>query len=325
MSRSASRKHIRIVRAVPKLPARRRDTHKGDYGRVLVVGGSRGMIGAPALTANAALRSGAGLVTIACPESIQQAVAVLCPCATTIPLPEARDGRIDVARAMKAIDASGVSGAPARPDALAAGPGLSRGNAAWDRAWRGLLHTFSAERHVPVVIDADGLNALAAADIEAGTWRTAPTGAVLTPHPGEMARLCGIDTNEVQRRREELAVRLSRSAGANGEVVTLLKGAGTIVTDGTRLYRNTTGNPGMATGGTGDVLTGIIAALIGQGLARFEAAVLGAHLHGLAGDLAAREKTQTSMTALDVLAHLPQAIMTHQKSRAVSPARRRRA
>lgn len=316
----------RVVSKLPKLPSRETDAHKGDFGRVLVIGGSRGMIGAPALTANAALRSGAGLVTIACPESIYQSVAMLCPCATTIPLPETPNGQIDPKRAIQAIDESRMLGHPARPSVVAAGPGLGRGNVRFDGAWRELVAEFAVQRNIPMVLDADGLNAMPTLDL-AGD---ASTGAdwsnlALTPHPGEMARLCNTTAADVQSRRKEIIVAAARSANAlahrasnegsdakdkgaaTNSCTILLKGAGTLVCDGSRIYTNKTGNPGMATGGSGDVLTGIIAALIGQGMTPFDAAALGAHVHGLAGDMIVEKTSPLSLMATDLIAFLPHA------------------
>ncbi|HPF38354.1 MAG TPA: NAD(P)H-hydrate dehydratase [Phycisphaerae bacterium] len=305
----------RVISKLPKLPSRETDAHKGDFGRVLVIGGSRGMIGAPALTANAALRVGAGLVTIACPESIYQSVAVLCPCATTIPLPETPKGQLDPVRALKVIDEARSFGAPARPSVVAAGPGLGRGNVRFDQSWRSLIHAFAVERQVPVVLDADGLNAMPTilpTDGEKVAWDW--SNLTLTPHPGEFARLCGTTAGDVQSRRRELLIAAARAVNARDDdapdmrCVILLKGAGTLVCDGDRITENKTGNPGMATGGSGDVLTGVIAGLIAQGLAPFDAAILGAHIHGKAGDLAGAELTQQGMIATDILAALPRAI-----------------
>ncbi len=314
------------VSSIPKLPSRKPDAHKGNFGRVLIIGGSRGMIGAPALTANAALRSGAGLVTIACPESIYLAVATLCPCATTIPLPEDANGRLDPTRAIQAIDESHMLGHPARPTVIAAGTGLGRGNVRFDHAWRKLIAEFAVNRNIPIVLDADGINAMPTLDLKddkppESNW----SNLMLTPHPGEMARLCNTTAADVQSRRREIVVAAARRANLQNSTeanksggaadkktaaagcTILLKGAGTLVCDGSRIYTNKTGNPGMATGGSGDVLTGIIAALIGQGMPPFDAAVLGAHVHGLAGDLTARVTTLTSMIATDLIAALPRA------------------
>ncbi len=151
---------------------------------------------------------------------------------------------------------------------------------------------------MPLVLDADGLYAL---EQQTDHLRSRPAPSILTPHPGEFARLLGTDTTTVQSQRQDLAVRFA----AEHSVVLVLKGHGTIVTDGRRVYHNTTGNPGMATGGTGDVLTGLIAALLGQGLEPFAAAQLGVHLHGLAGDLARDEVGEVSLIASDLLDYLP--------------------
>lgn len=300
---------MKRVSKLPNLPPRRRDAHKGDFGRVLIIGGSTGMIGAPALAANAALRSGAGLVTVACPAPIQPFVAILCPCATTIPLPADRDGRLNPREALSVLWQHGVLADDRRVSAIAIGPGLSLGNDRWSRdvvkLMRGLCDV------APLVIDADALNAIAATHDEGepiiGLHRC-----VLTPHPGECARLLHTTTKAVQSDRPASAATLvallnhqTRDAERN---VVVLKGAGTLITNGLRHRINRTGNPGMATGGTGDVLTGTIASLIGQGLALFDAASLGAHLHGLAGDLAAREKGLHGLIATDVVDFIPPAM-----------------
>ena len=304
---------IRRVARIPGLQPRLKQAHKGDFGRVLVIGGSPGMIGAPALAANAALRSGAGLVTIACPASIQQAIATLCPCATTIPLAETRDGLIDPINALKYFDTAAMLGGASTPTVLAAGPGLGQGPARWDRRWIDLFGAFAKQGGVPLVLDADALNAMArVGDAVAGPLGT---NCVITPHPGEMARLRGISAVNVQENRRKVAVAAARwladdghHAGHDEPPVVVLKGAGTIVTDGLRIYTNKTGNPSMATGGSGDVLTGIIAALIGQGLSRFDAAVLGVCVHGRAGDIAVKEVGEVSLIATDLIDSLPRAL-----------------
>ena len=268
------------------------------------------MIGAPSLTANAALRSGAGLVTIACPESIQLAAATLCPCATSIPLPENAQSMIAPTGARKEFDRLGLFKKANAPSVVAAGPGLGTGGAAFNKTWCELIQTFSDRADIPIVLDADALNAMAPL-VSRGkrpTKSAVPHRTVITPHPGEMARLHNVATADVQRNRERIAVDTARRLSETAQVTVVLKGAGTIVTDGRRLFINKTGNAGMATGGTGDVLTGIIAALIGQGLSDFDAAALGVHVHGHAGDLAARILGQTSLTATDLLAYLPRAL-----------------
>jgi NAD(P)H-hydrate epimerase len=181
----------------------------------------------------------------------------------------------------------------AAADVVAVGPGLGNRPDVAD-----LVRSVLAERGAkPVVVDADGLNALSPLNEP----MTGP--AVFTPHPGEFARLTGKSTAEVQANRGPLAVEFA----ARFRLVLLLKGPHSVVTDGSRVYRNTTGNPGMATGGSGDVLAGVIAALIGQGLTAFDAAALGAWVHGRSGDLGAADLTQVCLTAADVLAYLPRA------------------
>jgi ADP-dependent NAD(P)H-hydrate dehydratase len=275
---------------VPRLPRRAHDAHKGTFGTVLVVAGSRGMAGAAVLSGTGALRAGAGLVRVACPASVQDVVAAGNPCYTTAGIRQHADGSFGDGTAAEVIELARAA------DVVALGPGLGQapGVAAFVRELvEGLPET-------PVVLDADGLNAVA--PFAAGfPGRSAPL--VLTPHPGEFARLLGVSVADVLADREARAVEFAGRA----RVVLLLKGAGTLVTDGARLYRNTTGNPGMATGGSGDVLTGVIAALVGMKLAAFDAAALGAWVHGRAGDLAAAKFGQTGLTAADLPEFLPAA------------------
>jgi NAD(P)H-hydrate epimerase len=291
-------KAIQRVRRVARLARRRRDGHKGDYGRVLVVGGSRGMVGAVALASQAALRAGAGLVTFAAPAPVQLAIATLCPCATSIPLECDASGDLGPGAVRQVLRSAGGC------DVLAVGPGMAVG------AGQGAIIRAVLGQERPVVLDADGLNNLAAID----GWpevRRCPL--VLTPHPGEFSRLTGKKTADIQADRIAAAVEAARDW--SGATVLVLKGAGTVVTDGRRVYVNATGNPGMATGGSGDVLTGVIAALIGQAdatgrgrrLSPFDAACLGVHVHGLAGDLGATELGEVSLTAWDLLDFLPAA------------------
>ncbi|HSQ55215.1 MAG TPA: NAD(P)H-hydrate dehydratase [Gemmata sp.] len=278
------------VNEIPRLPRRPTDSHKGTFGTVQVIAGSRGMAGAAILTGRGALRGGAGLVRVACPMSVQDVVAGGHPCYTTFGIRQHTDGGFGDGAAEEIIEL-------ARPaDVAAIGPGLGQ-NEGVSAFVRGLL---AGLPEIPLVVDADGLNAIAPLT-EPFPGRAEPL--VLTPHPGEFARLLGVSVAEVLQNRESLAIAFA----AKFEVVLLLKGANTLVTDGKQLYRNTTGNPGMATGGSGDVLTGLIAALIGQGLSEFAAAVLGAYLHGRAGDIAARYLGQTTLVATDILDHLPNA------------------
>ena len=287
---------IERVDALPALPRRRADGHKGDYGRVLIVGGSRGMVGAVALAANAALRGGAGLTTFAAPETIQLAAATICPCATSVPLACERDGQL-------AREALGeFRSAAEAADVLAVGPGLSVGTRQQE------LVRAAIEVAKPLVLDADGLNNLARLD----RWPEMRRGpVVLTPHPGEFSRLTRRSIAEIQADRQGAAVAAVRqwlAVAPDRPLVLLLKGAGTVITDGRRVRINETGNPGLATGGSGDVLTGLAAALLAQGLDAFDSASLAAHVHGRAGDLAAERLGQVSLIATDLLEFLPAAI-----------------
>jgi NAD(P)H-hydrate epimerase len=265
------------------------DGHKGTFGKVVIIGGSVGMSGAVCLASAAALRTGSGLVTAAIPRSIQPIVAGFEPSVMTIGLRDDPESGLltqttdDIARLVEGRDAVGT------------GPGLGRSPAAAQLV-RDLLLTATC----PMVVDADGLNVAAEHDLFAsrGDWPC-----VVTPHPGEFSRLTGKSISEIERHREEMA----QEFAAKHQLIVALKGRGTIVTDGVRLFRNSTGNSGMATGGTGDVLTGIVTSLLGQHLPPFEATAIAVHAHGLAGDIAAEQFTQRGMIASDLLSCLPQA------------------
>lgn len=253
------------------------------------------MAGAAGLCGMAALRGGAGLVTVACPYSVFPIVAGFEPSYLTMPLECDEEGRL------AAHVCAGLFGTDW--DAIAVGPGLGKSDALAE-----LIRQLLAQASCPVVVDADGLNLLAnQLGILAG--RSAPT--VLTPHPGEFSRLMGKSTAEIQEDREQLAAEFARQH----QVTVVLKGNQTIVTDGTNSFVNPTGNPGMATGGTGDVLTGLITALIGQQLSPYEAACLGVYLHGDAGDLAAEETGDVSLIARDLIEYLPAAFRRYFTSR----------
>lgn len=290
---------------LPLLPRRPRDAHKGDFGRVLVLAGSPRMTGAAVLAGEAALRAGAGLVTLGVPASVHAIVASRVLCETTLPLPFSRaTGGFSRAAAARASAAAGEMSAVA----IGPGIGLDAGTRAFVRA---LLPTLA----VPHVIDADALNALADGFARNGLVPSAAP-RVLTPHPGEMARLLGLSTAAVQADRAGAARRAAKLARG----VVVLKGHRSVVTDGERVALNRTGNPGMATGGTGDVLTGVVAALLGQGLSAFDSARLGAHVHGLAGDIAAAVHGETSLIASDLLLTLGAAF--ERAARGRGPARR---
>jgi hydroxyethylthiazole kinase-like uncharacterized protein yjeF len=282
---------LNSVEELPRLPERRPGSHKGDYGRVLVIAGSPGMTGAAFLAGKAALRSGSGLVTVACPESLNPVLEVKLTCVMTMPAAETADHTL----AMAALDV--LLERTEQCDAVALGPGISQ-----HEETRRLVRALVESIEKPLVVDADGLNNLVGAT-EVLKRRRAAT--VLTPHPGEMARLAGISTSLVQEAREETAADLARGH----KVVVVLKGSNTVVTDGRSSYVNKTGNPGMASGGTGDVLTGMIVSFLGRGFGPFEAAQLATYLHGAAGDIAAGEVGQESLIATDLLAALPYAFM----------------
>lgn len=285
-----------IADLVRGLLHRAADGHKGDFGRALFVGGSLGMSGAAVLSGEAALRSGAGLVTLAVPEDILPIVASFEPSYMTAPLPSDGAGRI-AASAQATLDPL-VDVATA----VACGPGLGQS----DELTQLVAWLFSTCPR-PGVFDADALNALAKLDGGLPTRTATPTASarILTPHPGEFARLVG-------RRIEDRTAQQTAAAqyAADNDIILVVKGAGTIVTDGRQTYLNATGNPGMATGGAGDVLTGIIVALLCQGLAAFDAARVAVHVHGRAGDLAAAELGQVSLIASDLVAYLPQAFLS---------------
>jgi len=277
------------VTEVPKPPARPADAHKGAAGPVLVVAGSRGMAGAAALVGNGALRAGAGLVKIATADAALDTVAGLAPCCTTAPLPD--DGAHLSAGAAERVLALAEG-----HDALGMGPGLGRTDGVGE-AVRAVL----AGARIPVVLDADGLNVVGSDAPSLFAQSSLPI--IVTPHPGEAARLLGESAREVQADRQAAAARL-----ADWCEVAVLKGAGTVVTDGDRLYVNETGNPGMATAGAGDVLTGMMGALLAAGMEPFDAAVLAVWAHGRAGDLAAERLGILGLTAWDILGCVPEAL-----------------
>jgi len=280
------------------LPPRARDSHKGDYGHLLLVAGSPGKAGAAVLAARAAVRAGAGLVTAAVPEPILQIVHLGSIESMVLPLPAGppREHGGDGGGALAAAAAERVLAAAAGKSALAVGPGLGQ-----DAETVAAIRRLAAAAELPLVLDADGLNAFAGRAEELAA-RRAPT--VLTPHPGELGRLLGISTAEVQADRPAAA---RRAAAATGAIV-VLKGSLTLIAAPRGgLYVNPTGNPGMASGGTGDVLTGILGGLLAQRLEPIDAACLAVYLHGLAGDLALARLRGPSLAAEDLITALPAA------------------
>lgn len=274
----------------PLLPARPHDGHKGTFGHVFILAGSRGFTGAAKLAAEAAGRSGAGLVTVGIPRSLADIVASLLWEAMSLPLPATEAETFSADAVDPALEAA------SHRTSVVLGPGISR-----HEETRAFVHGFVARCPVPMVIDADGLNCLGSMPFLL-TAVKAPT--VVTPHPGEMARLAGCSTGQVQENREETAKRFAVHFGCT----VILKGYRTVVAaaDG-KAYINTTGNSGLATGGTGDVLSGLVGGLLAQGMAAVDAARLGVYLHGLAGDLAAHTHTKRGMIARDVIEAIPSA------------------
>ena len=264
------------------LPDRDPWAHKGCFGKILLLCGSVGFTGAAALAAKAALRSGAGLVFLGVPQSIYAIEAIKLDEAIVFPLPE-EDGKLSE-RALDEI----LRRLP-QMDAILIGPGLGQSCGVLTVV-RKVLEAFSG----PVIVDADGINVLSThRDILRG--RKAPT--IVTPHDVEFSRLGG----NIGNNRAESAASLARELGC----IVLLKGHRTVITDGAVCYTNQTGNPGMAVGGSGDVLAGIIVSLLGQGIAPLEAAACGAWIHGAAGDLCARELGQYGMLPSDMVQNLP--------------------
>lgn len=263
------------------------DSHKGTYGHLLSVCGSYGMAGAAILAARAALRCGAGLVTAAMPASVYPLAAGSVPEALFLPLPETGDGLLAMAAREKLRERL------ARCTAVLVGCGLGCGGQV-----PAVVEDILRHASCPVVLDADGINCVAQhIDIR----KTTQVPLVLTPHPGEMARLLGCSIEQVQDNRLETARRFAEEQ----QVILVLKGSKTVVAaPGQTLLVNTTGNPGMATGGSGDVLAGMIASFIAQGMEPYRAAMCGVHLHGLAGDAAAHRLSQHAMLPSDLLEEL---------------------
>ncbi|HYA85566.1 MAG TPA: NAD(P)H-hydrate dehydratase [Nitrospirota bacterium] len=267
------------------------DAHKGDFGHLLVVAGSPGKAGAAAMTAKSALRTGSGLVSVGTPNGLvpiiqQQVFESMC-----IPSAESIDGTIGLGAETELLKVA------AKMSACAIGPGLSTHYETVT-----MVRSFLQQITIPVVIDADGLNALIG---YLDVLRKTRGPVIMTPHPGEMARLLNITISDVQKDR----IGIATSFAAKHKVTLVLKGAGTVVANPDGLvYINTTGNPGIATGGTGDALTGMIGGLLAQGYSSLQSACLGVYLHGLAGDLAAKEKGESGMITGDLIEKIPQAL-----------------
>lgn len=283
---------------IPKglLPPRPADAHKGDAGRLFILAGSVGLSGAAALCAMGALRVGAGLVTVGVPKSLHHPMVEKLTEAMLRVLPETKDGSLSQQGLAEIASTADTM------DAVAIGPGLSQ-----HPQTKALVRQLLPKIRKPLVLDADGLNALAD---DVALLRKLPLPIIVTPHPGEMGRLIRLSAAEVQRDRQRIATEFAKKY----HVVIVLKGHDTVVAsfDGA-VQINDTGNPGMASGGCGDVLTGMIAGLLGQGLSLFDAAQLGAYVHGLAGDLAAKERGEIGLIASDLADRIPKAIRQYQR------------
>ena len=271
------------------LPKRKSDAHKGECGRIFILGGSSGMTGAVCLSAMGALRSGAGLVTIGTADCERGIVACKITEAMTV-------GFVSVSGCVGFADREKVKEIAEKSDVFVLGPGIGR-----EKETKDLVLWLIQNVKTKIVLDADGLNAIST-NIDVLKGRKGEI--VLTPHQGEMSLLCGKTVEEIKSDREKTAFDFAKKY----DITVVLKGKNTIITDGNKIFVNPTGNAGMATGGSGDVLSGVIGSLIGQGLSAFDGAVLGAYIHGRAGDLAKKDKGEMGLIASDISENLPCAI-----------------
>ncbi|HWR90618.1 MAG TPA: NAD(P)H-hydrate dehydratase, partial [Dissulfurispiraceae bacterium] len=277
------------------IPTRRKNAFKGDYGHIFVIAGSRGKTGAAVMTAKSCLRSGAGLVTIGIPSSLVDAFQARVTEEMTLPLPDDGTGMLSP----EALDVI-LDFITRKIDVIAIGPGIGI-----SEATREIVAELVLRSPVPLVIDADGLNSLQG---RGQNLEDAKSPLILTPHPGEMRRLLGKEEMTVAGiERDRIGIALQFAAETGTYLV--LKGVPTVTaTPEGRAFLNSSGNPGMASAGSGDVLTGIIASLLGQGVSPEQSAILGVYLHGLAGDFASADKGEPSLIASDIIDHLPHAI-----------------
>ncbi len=272
-----------------QLASRPTDAHKGNFGKVLLVGGSRGMSGAIALSSMAALHTGSGLVSAAIPDRCLESVTSFHPGVMTIPLPDTSNGRFAIPAAIALPKTSQFS-------AIGCGPGMTT-----DPGSISIVEKLTSGNSCPLVLDADALNCLTFLQ---PNWQDADwQHIVLTPHPGEFQRLTGTSSKD----RVAQIASAQTLASACGAII-ILKGGPSVVISPQETWTNTTGNPGMATAGSGDVLTGVVTSLLGQGMSPWDAARLGCWIHGLAGDLAAQINGQASLTCQELLDCLPAAV-----------------
>lgn len=275
------------------LPQRGPAFHKGEAGRILVIAGSAGMTGAGAMASLACLRAGGGVVTWAIPKSLNPIGEAINMEVMTLPVPDTPSGA-------PSMDAREILVEAAREtNCVVLGPGLPVAGDTGE-----LMRLLIPEIFPPLIIDGGAFSAIGT-DMMIIRKRQSPT--IITPHPGEMGRITGRTSADVQAKRQEFAAKYAKLSGA----VVALKGHDTIVANGQEAYVNQSGNPGMATAGSGDVLCGVIAALVGQGMPPFEAAKLGVYLHGLAGDLATAEMGMHGVIASDIIGHLPAAFKAY--------------
>ncbi|MDD5465261.1 MAG: NAD(P)H-hydrate dehydratase [Candidatus Omnitrophica bacterium] len=280
------------MRLPTQLLRRKVDSHKGDYGHILVLAGSSRLSGAGLLCAESALRSGAGSVTLAIPKSINSAlIRNKAKEIMTLPLPETKEGALGLKAFTQII--SFIKNA----DVLIIGPGLGKNASTY-----ALIRKVIKKTQVPMVVDADALNAL---NNHLEILKAHKGSLILTPHQKEFSLLFGIDLDFIKKNRKLVAKKYAKYYNN----IIILKGHDSIVSNGKRQsYINRTGNPGMATAGSGDVLSGIVGAFLAQGLDAFRAAKFAAYIHGLAGDLAAKDKTQMGLIASDIINRIPDAI-----------------
>lgn len=284
------------------LPSRPRDSHKGTFGKVLIIGGSVGLTGAAAMASLSALRVGAGLVTLGIPSSLNDLMEVKLTEVMTMPLPETRSRTFS----KNALEV--VMNVKKDFDVIAIGPGASR-----EPETALFIQELCKSIDIPKVIDADALNALAEKKELLGELGPQT---VLTPHPGEMSRLTGIPVTDIQSDR----IGVAQKFAMEHNLILVLKGVPTVIADPSGvIYLNITGNPGLSSGGTGDVLTGMISGLIAQGLSVKEASILGVYLHGLSADLVARNKGEAGIIAGDIIENIPIAINHLKSSMMTSP------
>ena len=270
------------------LLSRSSNIHKGNCGKILVVAGSPGMTGAAMLACKAAFRSGAGLVRLITPKKLANIVDIQLPEVITISAKETKQGTLARNNCKEILELS------KEHDVLAIGPGLSS-----QTETKQLIKMITSKTKKPMVIDADALHH----SIISSNHTKEPYTRIITPHLGEMSRLLNIPIKEIEENKKSIA----KKAANIYKSIVVLKGHQTIVTDGTKIYRNNTGNPGMATAGMGDVLTGIISSFCGQGLSAWDAACFSVYIHGLAGDLAFKEKN-IGLMASDIIELIPNAL-----------------